>query len=83
MGVQDEASAKQLREIYKPILEHRFHCPVHNGSCPVDHRAPLLVTTINSAELIKHASNSFLALKISYANVISDLCEKIGANVEK
>ncbi len=83
VGVQDEASAKQLREIYKPILEHRFHCPVHNGSCPVDHRAPLLVTTINSAELIKHASNSFLALKISYANVISDLCEKIGANVEE
>jgi len=38
---------------------------------------------INSAELIKHASNSFLALKISYANVIADLCEKIGANVEE
>ena len=43
----------------------------------------LLVTTINSAELIKHASNSFLALKISYANVIADLCEKIGADVEE
>jgi UDPglucose 6-dehydrogenase len=83
VGVNDETSAKQLREIYKPILEHRFHCPVHNGSCPVDHRAPLLITTINSAELIKHASNSFLALKISYANVIADLCEKIGANVEE
>ena len=45
--------------------------------------AQLLVTTINSAELIKHASNSFLALKISYANVIADLCEKIGADVEE
>jgi UDPglucose 6-dehydrogenase len=43
----------------------------------------LLVTTISSAELIKHASNSFLALKISYANVISDLCERIGADVEE
>jgi UDPglucose 6-dehydrogenase len=43
----------------------------------------LLVTTINSAELIKHASNSFLALKISYANVIADLCERIGADVEE
>src|SRR5262249_5762024 len=42
-----------------------------------------LVKTINSAELIKHASNSFLALKISYANVLADLCEKIGANVDE
>jgi len=46
-------------------------------------RVDLLITTINSAELIKHASNSFLALKISYANVLADLCEKIGANVEE
>ena len=43
----------------------------------------LYSSTINSAELIKHASNSFLALKISYANVIADLCEKIGADVEE
>jgi UDPglucose 6-dehydrogenase len=83
VGVEDEASACQLREIYRPILEHRFHCPVHDGPCPAEHQAPFLVTTINSAELIKHASNSFLALKISYANVIADLCEKIGANVDE
>src|SRR6202021_649341 len=50
---------------------------------PPGHKAEFLVTTINSAELIKHASNSFLALKISYANVIADLCEKIGADVEE
>ncbi len=43
--------------------------------------APILVTDINSAELIKHASNSFLALKISYINAISILCEATGANV--
>src|SRR5262249_28554051 len=41
------------------------------------------VTTINSAELIKHASNSFLALKISYANMLADLSEKIGADVDQ
>jgi UDPglucose 6-dehydrogenase len=56
---------------------------VHGGRCPGPEKAELLVTTINSAELIKHASNSFLALKISYANVIADLCERIGANVEE
>jgi UDPglucose 6-dehydrogenase len=55
----------------------------NNGDCPSGSAVDLLITTINSAELIKHASNSFLALKISYANVIADLCEKIGANVEE
>jgi UDPglucose 6-dehydrogenase len=43
--------------------------------------APIIITDINSAELIKHASNSFLALKISYINAISILCETTGANV--
>jgi UDPglucose 6-dehydrogenase len=45
--------------------------------------APIIITDINSAELIKHASNSFLALKISYINAISVLCEATGANVQE
>jgi len=45
--------------------------------------APVLVTDINSAELIKHAANSFLALKISYANALSEICESAGADVIK
>lgn len=45
--------------------------------------APIIVTDINSAELIKHASNSFLALKISYINAISVICETTGANVQE
>lgn len=45
--------------------------------------APIIVTDINSAELIKHASNSFLALKISYINALSELCEATGANVQE
>jgi len=45
--------------------------------------APVIVTDINSAELIKHASNSFLALKISYINAISVICEAAGANVQE
>ena len=83
VGVEDSSSAEELRQIYRPILEKKFHCPVHNGTCPPGQKAEFLVTTISSAELIKHASNSFLALKISYANVVADLCEKIGANVEE
>ena len=83
VGVEDADSAAKLQEIYQPILDRKFHCPIHAGGCPKETAGELLVTTINSAELIKHASNSFLALKISYANVISDLCERIGADVEE
>jgi UDPglucose 6-dehydrogenase len=45
--------------------------------------APIIITDINSAELIKHACNSFLALKISYINAVSVLCEATGANVQE
>jgi UDPglucose 6-dehydrogenase len=47
------------------------------------YNAPIIVTDINSAELIKHAANSFLALKISYINAISVICESSGANVQE
>jgi UDPglucose 6-dehydrogenase len=83
VGVEDSESEKQLREIYGPILDRRFHCPVHDGNCPPGNAPEFLVTTIASAELIKHASNSFLGLKIAYANVIADLCERLGGDVQE
>jgi UDPglucose 6-dehydrogenase len=83
VGVDDETAEKQLREIYRPLLEQNFACPLHNGSCPRNSQPTWLVTTINSAELIKHASNSFLAIKISYANMVSDLAEMLGADIEQ
>jgi len=45
--------------------------------------APIIVTDIESAEIIKHASNSFLAMKISYINSIANVCEKVGADIKK
>jgi UDPglucose 6-dehydrogenase len=83
VGVEGPETERHLREIYQPILDGKFKCPVHANACPPLSTSQFIVTTINSAELIKHASNSFLALKISYANLISDLCEKLGANVEE
>lgn len=83
VGVDDEAAEKLLREIYRPVLEQAFPCPLHNGCCPRGAQPAWLVTTINSAELIKHASNSFLAIKISYANMVSDLAERLGADIEE
>ncbi len=81
VGVEDETAERQLKEIYKPVLEQSFKCPVHVPACPNVPAPAWLVTTINSAELIKHASNSFLALKISYANMVSDLAERLGADI--
>jgi UDPglucose 6-dehydrogenase len=82
IGVEERETEQQLRALYRPILEGRFRCPVHQPSCPAT--APeFVVTTIASAELIKHASNSFLGLKISYANVLADLCERLGGNVDE
>ena len=83
VGVEDELTEKQMHEIYRPVLEQRFTCPIHSPSCPKADPPAWMVTTINSAELIKHASNSFLALKISYANMLADLAERLGADIEE
>ena len=84
IGVGDQSSEVLLREIYRPILHQEYrNCPIHAGDCPKKEPPALLVTSINSAELIKHASNSFLALKISYANLIADFCETMGADVQE
>jgi UDPglucose 6-dehydrogenase len=83
VGVEDEATERQMKDIYRPVLERTFNCPMHAPSCPEGPAPAWLVTTINSAELIKHASNSFLAVKISYANMVADLAERLGADVEE
>jgi len=46
-------------------------------------KAPVIVTNINTAEIIKHASNSFLAVKISFINAIANLCDRLNANVDQ
>jgi len=83
VGVDDPAAAKKLREIYAPILDKKFNCPAHDGKCPDSSPPAFVVTTVNSAELIKHASNSFLALKISFANSLADMCDRLGADVQE
>jgi UDPglucose 6-dehydrogenase len=83
LGVEEPSAAEKMREIYRPISERKFACPVHNGCCPPGPPPQFVVTSINSSELIKFASNSFLALKISYANQLADLCERLGADIEE
>lgn len=81
VGVDAQRAIDMFREIYRPILEHAFDCPIHE-KCP-PREIPFIVTDTNSAELIKHASNAFLATKISFINMVSDLCEAAGADVAK
>ena len=80
LGVASPRAEARLRALYAPIVEGRFACPVH-PDCRVDRAVPVLVTDIASAELIKHAANSFLALKITFANAVADVCEAAGADI--
>lgn len=83
VGVDDTTAARQMQEMYAPLLQQSFDCPMHEPVCPERTAPSWVVTTTASAELIKHASNSFLAMKISYANMVAELAEKIGADAEQ
>lgn len=82
IGVQNQRAEKLLRELYTPIVQGTFSCPLHHPCLRV-RPVPLLITDIESAELIKHASNSFLAMKISFINAVADICERVGADVKR
>lgn len=82
IGVESTRAEELLREIYEPIIRRKFVCPLHRDcSSPMEN--VFLVTDTNSAEMIKHASNSFLAMKISFINMVADLCEVVGADIGK
>lgn len=80
VGVSNGRAEQTLRELYAPIVEGKFRCPIH-ADCRQDRAVPFLVTDLRSAELIKHASNAFLALKISFSNALADVCERAGADI--
>jgi len=85
IGADSERCAAVLREIYAPLVDGSYY--QRSGAIPRPKQAqippPLLVTSAKSAELIKHASNAFLAMKISFVNAVSSICEAVGANVEQ
>src|SRR5271167_3051455 len=85
VGVETPRALEQMREIYRPVLERSFVCPVHSECSRQDppRPVPFVVTDIASAELVKHASNSFLAMKISFVNLVADLCEVAGADINR
>jgi UDPglucose 6-dehydrogenase len=68
IGIDDDRARKVMTDIYRPLYLNQ---------------APLLFTGRRTAELIKYATNAFLAMKITYINEIADLCEAAGANVQE
>jgi len=81
IGAEDERTLSILRELYRPLVEQSFAAPPFLNCSTRPSRTPLVTTTITSAEMIKYASNAFLAMKIGFANEMANICERVGADV--
>src|ERR1700746_1585060 len=85
VGAASDRCAAVLQEIYAPLSGGSYYKKA--DAIPGPDRAqippPVIVTSTKSAELIKHASNAFLAMKISFINAVSCVCEAVGADVKQ
>ncbi|MGH9938738.1 MAG: UDP-glucose dehydrogenase family protein [Blastocatellia bacterium] len=83
IGATDSYAAERLRALYEPIVEQTFTPPA-SAPRPADVTAvPVVTTDLASAEMIKYAANAFLATKISFANEIANICERVGADIKE
>jgi UDPglucose 6-dehydrogenase len=84
VGSGDERSTALMRRIYEPLTSGSYYAQPDAlpGQCSASRPAPLVVTSAQSAEIIKHASNAFLALKISFINAVANLAEAVDADIE-
>jgi len=85
VGAGTERSAALMRRIYEPLTEGAYYAQPDalTGPCSSSNPAKLLVTSAQSSEIIKHASNAFLALKISFINAVANLAEAVDADIEE
>jgi UDPglucose 6-dehydrogenase len=85
VGADSERAAAVLSAIYAPLTSGEYYEGKSTipGALSERNPPPLLLTSTKSAEIIKHASNAFLALKISFINAVANLCEAADANVEQ
>jgi UDPglucose 6-dehydrogenase len=83
IGATDSFATERLRMLYEPIIEQTFSAPA-SAPRPVGFTAvPVVTTDLASAEMIKYAANAFLATKISFANEIANICERVGADIRE
>jgi UDPglucose 6-dehydrogenase len=84
VGANTDRAADILRRVYEPLTSGTYYSHPDSlpGACSAANPAKLLVTSAQSAEIIKHASNAFLALKISFINAVANLAESVDADIE-
>jgi UDP-glucose 6-dehydrogenase len=85
VGTDSIRAATLMSAIYEPLTSGRYYASATSipGCCGQDAVPPLLHVSTKAAELIKHASNAFLAVKISFINTVANICEAVGADVEQ
>ena len=75
LGSNNPKAIAMMQELYAPLVERKF---AEDQSLPP---VPVVVTDVNSAEMIKYAANAFLATKISFINEVANICDRVGADV--
>lgn len=85
IGADDEFSRATLQAIYEPLTSGRYYRSEERVAFSgyQNTKAPIIVTNAKSAELIKHASNAFLAMKISFINAVANISESVGADISQ
>lgn len=85
VGADDASAAAVLQEIYAPLTSGEYYRRKETVAGPAtwSGKARLIATNAKSAELIKHASNAFLAMKISYINAVANISEAVGADIDE
>jgi UDPglucose 6-dehydrogenase len=81
IGTDEDFAKDKLKELYMPLIEQSFTPPSYCPRPKAQAHIPFISTDITSAEMIKYSANSFLAMKISFANQIANICDLVGADV--
>jgi UDPglucose 6-dehydrogenase len=84
LGTNTVKALTTMKSLYAPLLDGSYAASANRVTSPRDERLlpKLIHTTVESAELIKHSANAFLAMKISFINAVSNICERVGADIE-